>query len=79
MVRSSIFFAAITSYGVSPMAIALVYMGLQQHSEALDLMERAYRERDFELISLIDSRAFAPLKSEPRFRELRQKIGLPEA
>ena len=64
---------------ISPTAMAVVHMGLHENAQALDLLDRAYRERDFELINLIGSNAFQPLRSEPRFRELVHKMGLPEA
>jgi TolB-like protein/DNA-binding winged helix-turn-helix (wHTH) protein/Flp pilus assembly protein TadD len=64
---------------VSPAAMAVVYIGLHENAQALDLLDRAYRERDFELINLIGGNTFQPLKSEPRFRELIRKMRLPEA
>ena len=64
---------------VSPAAMAMVHIGLHENAQALDLLDLAYRERDFELINLIGSNAFQPLKSEPRFRELIHKMRLPEA
>jgi len=64
---------------VSPTAIALVHLGLNETSQALQLLEQAWQQRDFELISLYNSTAFRPLRSEPRFRELMRRIGLPEA
>ena len=64
---------------VSPAAMAVVHIGLHENAQALDLLDLAYRERDFELINLMSSNAFNPLKSEPRFRELMQKLRLPEA
>jgi TolB-like protein/DNA-binding winged helix-turn-helix (wHTH) protein/Tfp pilus assembly protein PilF len=64
---------------VSPVGIALVHIGLRENQPALDLLERAYRERDFDLIGLMNSRTFTPLRSEPRFQQLVRKIGLPGA
>jgi len=64
---------------VSPVAIGLVHIGLHENQSALDFLEEAYRDRDFELISLTPGSTFKPLRLEPRFRELMRKIGLPEA
>ena len=64
---------------VSPAAMALVHVGLHENQPALDLLERAYRERDFDLIGLVNSRTFAALRSERRFQQLVRKIGLPAA
>jgi len=63
---------------ISPSSMALVHVGLHQNQQALDLLEKAYRERDFDLLSA-SGRSLKPLKSEPRFREIIRKIGLPEA
>jgi len=64
---------------VSPVAIAMVHIGLRENAAALDFLEQAYRERDFDLVTLMSGSSFKPLRSEPRFRELMRKIGLPEA
>lgn len=37
---------------VPPYAVALVHLGLQEHDQALDLLERAYAERDAHLLFL---------------------------
>jgi len=64
---------------ISPASMALVPAALHDNGRALDLLERAYRERDFELINLLGAKTFDALRAEPRFRELKQKIGLPKA
>jgi len=64
---------------VSPVAIALIHIALHENEPALDLLEQAYGERDFDLITLTNGNSLKPLRSEPRFRELMRKINLPEA
>jgi tetratricopeptide (TPR) repeat protein len=64
---------------VSSVAVAMVHIGLKETEPALQFLEQAYEQRDFELVLLRKSAAFQPLKSQPRFRELMRKIGLPEA
>jgi tetratricopeptide (TPR) repeat protein len=64
---------------VSPVAIAMVHAGLRENDQALHWLERAYEQRDFDLLFTQRSLAFEPLRNEPRFRELMRRIGLPEA
>lgn len=64
---------------VSPVAIALVHVGLKETEPALQRLEQAYEERDFDLVFAGKSPAFLSLRTEPRFRELMKRIGLPEA
>jgi len=57
--------------------IAFVYTGLGENSKALDWLEKAYEDStiSFVLKSLIE---FKPLHTEPRFKDLLKKMGLPE-
>jgi TolB-like protein/DNA-binding winged helix-turn-helix (wHTH) protein/Flp pilus assembly protein TadD len=64
---------------VSPVAIALIHVGLKETEPALQWLERGYQERDFDLVYAGKSPAFLSLRTEPRFRELMRRIGLPEA
>jgi Flp pilus assembly protein TadD len=64
---------------VSPVAIAMVHAGLRENDQALHWLERAYEQRDFDLLFAQRWMAFESLRSEPRFRELMRRIGLPEA
>ena len=64
---------------VSPVAIAQILVGLNETEQALQFLELAYQQRDFDLLSTNKSDAFRPLRSEPRFRELMKRIGIPEA
>jgi tetratricopeptide (TPR) repeat protein len=63
---------------VSPVQIAFVYEGLGKTGEALDWLDRAYEERDGWLIFLNNFPRFESLRGEPRFRDLLDRMGLPE-
>ena len=64
---------------VSPLSIALVYVGLDEKDEAFQWMEKAYDERSVRLINIAVHPGFASLHSDPRFAALVQRIGLPYA
>jgi TolB-like protein/cytochrome c-type biogenesis protein CcmH/NrfG len=64
------------SHYVSPLYVAMIYVGLDEKSTALDWLERAYAERSDRLIYLLVEPAADPLRSEPRFRDLLRRIGL---
>jgi len=64
---------------VSPLSIALVYVGLDERDEAFQWMEKAYDERSVRLINIAVHPGFASLHSDPRFAALVQRIGLPYA
>jgi adenylate cyclase len=64
-----------TTY-VSPGAIAVIHIGLGENEEALDWLERSYETRDGWLHWLKVHPVFDPLRSEPRFRRLQEKVGL---
>jgi tetratricopeptide (TPR) repeat protein len=60
---------------VNPCAKACVQLGLGQTNAALELLERAYRERDSWIIVILVEPPFAPLRDEPRFRALLKNLG----
>lgn len=57
-----------------PCEIALVYAGLNENSQALDWLEKAYAERFNPGILLRP--AFDPLRSDARFQDLLRRIGI---
>jgi len=61
---------------VSPMAQALIRVGLGEHDEALDALERAYDARALMLTSIRMDPRYRPLRSDPRFADLLRRIGL---
>ena len=65
--------------GVVPSgSIAILYGALGDSNEAFAWLEKAYEERDPQLTYLKAGRRFEPLRQDPRFRELVQRVGLPE-
>jgi tetratricopeptide (TPR) repeat protein len=62
---------------VSPYELASIYSALGEKDRALSLLEQAYRERDSRMPFLLVDTWIAPLHSEPRFKALATKLGLP--
>lgn len=54
-----------------------IYLGMGDSSKALDLLDRAYEERIDRLVFLGVDPMADPLRSNPRFRDLLHRIGLP--
>jgi TolB-like protein/tetratricopeptide (TPR) repeat protein len=61
---------------VSPIYIAAIYTGLGENHTALDWLDRAYKERTDRLVYLAVEPMADPLRSDPRFQQLLNKIGL---
>ncbi len=64
---------------VSPVARAMVHMGLGEPDLALSALEQGIRERDFRVIYLGIDSAWDPLRADPRFIELLERVGVPQA
>ncbi len=62
--------------GIGRYEIALVYAGLGEKDEAFQWLQDAYRAHDVGLVYLKVDPCLAPLRSDPRLRELMQRIGL---
>lgn len=60
---------------VSPFHFAVVHLGLGEYERALDLLERAYGERTWQLRLLAVEPIFDPVRSHGRFRALVEQIG----
>lgn len=64
---------------VSPDWLANIHLGLGENDEAMQLLERAYDERDYGSLSGINVEPmYDALRSDPRFIALLKKIGLDE-
>ena len=63
---------------VPPEKIAIVYEGLGDRERALQWFEKAYSERSMNIWHLPDPR-LERIRTEPRFREIMRRMGLPEA
>ena len=61
---------------VSSLYFAAVYTGLGDRRSALDWLDRAYQEHNDRLVYLGVDPIADPLRSEPRFTQLLQKIGI---
>ena len=60
-----------------PVNIAMAYVGLGETDEAFRWLERAFSERAAWLPNALTSQpAFQPLRTDPRFTDLLQRIGL---
>ena len=59
-----------------PVEIALVYAGLGDNDQAFHWLDKAYTERDSQLIWVNVEPQFDPLRSDPRFASLVQRVGL---
>ncbi len=61
---------------VSPAHTATIYAVLGDKTTALDLLEKAYEDRDFHLSWIKVDHNYDSLRSEPRFIALLKKVGL---
>ena len=61
---------------VSPYTFAYVYTGLGEADRAIDLLERAVRERTGAAYGIKGSFLFAPLRTHPRFQALLREMRL---
>jgi DNA-binding winged helix-turn-helix (wHTH) protein/TolB-like protein/Flp pilus assembly protein TadD len=62
---------------VPPSVIAFVYAGLGEKDEAFEWLERSYAGRDFLMGFINVEPYFDGLRDDPRFNDLRQRVGLP--
>jgi TolB-like protein/tetratricopeptide (TPR) repeat protein len=62
---------------VPPSEIALIYVGLGENDRALDWLQKAVADRSFPF-EMIRNREWDSLRWDPRFVELKRRIGLPE-
>lgn len=62
---------------VSPVYVALIFTGLRENDKALDWLDQAYPDRLNPLVFLKVDPELDPLRSNPRFRDLQRRIGLP--
>ena len=57
--------------------LATIYASLGEHDRALDWLDRAYTDRDAQIVSLKVDPAFDPLRTTSRFQQLVARLGLP--
>lgn len=63
---------------VPPVQIAYVYVGLGEHEQALQMLQRAQQEHSWELVFVREEPWFDPLRSDPRFQKLLADMNFPE-
>ena len=63
---------------VSPFYVAIVYAGLGENDQALDWIEKAYKDRSNAIVFLKVDPQLDALRDSPRFRELQRKLRLPD-
>ena len=61
---------------VAPYNFAVIYAGLGNKDEAFDWLNRAFQERSYLLTYLTVDERLTNLHSDPRFDELRRRVGL---
>jgi TolB-like protein/Tfp pilus assembly protein PilF len=61
---------------VSAYEVATIYVALGNNEQAFQLLEKGYAEHSFHLVYLNVSPQFKPIRSDPRFQDLVQRIGL---
>lgn len=61
---------------VSPMWMALVYLGLSDFESVFNSLDRAFEERDGSLILITAAVEFDPVREDPRFKSLLKRMGL---
>ena len=62
---------------VSPFDLATVYVGLDMPDEAFRALEEAYVGRAYGLVFMAVDPRFDPIRSDPRYRDLIRRVGLP--
>jgi TolB-like protein/Tfp pilus assembly protein PilF len=62
---------------VSPFYVAVIYAGLRQDDKALDSLESAYQDKSNSIIFMKVDPQLDPLRSNPRFQNLIQRLALP--
>jgi adenylate cyclase len=63
---------------ISPTQRAVLELALGHRDRALERLERAERERELDFVTLQLNEGLDPLRSDPRFRRVVERMGLPE-
>jgi len=61
---------------VAPLSVAIIYAGLGEKDEAFASLEKAYQERDENLLHYKDAPLLDSLRSDPRFANLLRRLNL---
>jgi TolB-like protein/DNA-binding winged helix-turn-helix (wHTH) protein len=68
---------AFRQYPHSAYGRALDYAALGEEEKAFESLEESYRNHDLDVLSLLSSPELDPLRSDPRYLDLKKRIGLP--
>ena len=64
---------------VAPYSVAIVYAGLGEKDQVFAWLDRAYQDRSYFLaVYLTTDARLDSLHADPRFADLKRRIGLPE-
>jgi TolB-like protein/Tfp pilus assembly protein PilF len=64
---------------VAPYNVAIIYTGLGEKDQAFALLEQAYKDRSYYVATyLATDERLDSLRSDPRFVDLRKRVGLPD-
>lgn len=63
---------------ISPVELAAAYVGLDEYSRALELLQDGYEAHDLQMQFLKVDSHLDPLRSHPRFNELIRRVGVPD-
>jgi len=62
---------------VAPPQLAVIYLGLGDIENALDLLERGFDEKSFWMIYLKADPIYDSLRNHPRFKNLMSRLAFP--
>ena len=62
---------------VSAYDIAVIHQGLGDKDRVFEWLEKAYQERNADLVHIRGDPRLSTLQSDPRFQDLIKRIGLP--
>jgi TolB-like protein/Tfp pilus assembly protein PilF len=62
----------------SACSIAMTYAYRGDHDNALQWLDRAYKQKDIALVYLVGEHLFKPLANDPRYKAFLRKMNLPE-
>ena len=63
---------------VSPINIAAVYIGIGENQKAIVWLEKALEEKEHRLVRLKIDPIYDPLRSNPRFQKLIERMNFPK-
>jgi hypothetical protein len=63
---------------VTPSDIAHLYLGLEDTDKVFEWLEKGIKEKDISTLTVNYLPEYEPIRSDPRYKELREKMGLPD-